>query len=78
MFVELIVDVIDLKLLWMMGFLCLVVVMVVVCYGCFLLDEVVCECVYCVGLIYGIGWVVVLNDVWNLLMWLFVSVWEKV
>lgn len=75
---ELIADVIDLKLPWMTGFSREVAAIAAACCERLSLDRATQERVYRAGLIHGIGRAAVPNALWNMPGRLPASAWEKV
>ncbi|HTJ93515.1 MAG TPA: HD domain-containing phosphohydrolase [Pararobbsia sp.] len=76
--IELIADVIDLKLPWMTGYSRAVARTAADCAAQFSLDAPTRNRLYCAGLIHGIGRAAVPNTVWNVETRLSASAWEKV
>ena len=76
--VELIADVIDLKLPWMTGFSRAVAAIAAQCCARLTLDTSAHARVYRAGLIHGIGRASVPNQIWNMNERLSESAWEKV
>lgn len=76
--IELIADVIDLKLPWMTGYSRAVAKTAAECAAHFSLDAPARSRVYCAGLIHGIGRAAVPNTVWDVSTRLSASAWEKV
>ncbi|OTP77813.1 HD domain-containing phosphohydrolase [Caballeronia sordidicola] len=75
---ELIADVIDLKLPWMTGYSREVAATAAACCARLSLDRTAQERVYQAGLIHGIGRAAVSNALWNMPGRLSASAWEKV
>ncbi|CAM2154369.1 LuxR family transcriptional regulator [Pararobbsia alpina] len=76
--IELIADVIDLKLPWMTGYSRAVANTAAECAAHCSLDAQTCQRIYSAGLIHGIGRAAVSNTVWNVPSRLSTSAWEKV
>ncbi len=76
--IELIADVIDLKLPWMTGYSRAVAKTAAECAAHFSLDAHARNRLYCAGLIHGIGRAAVPNTVWDVAARLSSSAWEKV
>ncbi|WP_109477435.1 HD domain-containing phosphohydrolase [Paraburkholderia sp. C35] len=75
--VELVADIIDLKLPWMTGYSRSVAATAANCATRFALDEAAQNRLYCAGLIHGMGRAAVPNPVWNTPARLTQSAWEK-
>lgn len=75
--VELIADIIDLKLPWMTGYSRSVAATAASCAAQFALDANAQNRLYCAGLIHGMGRAAVPNPVWNMPSRLSQAAWEK-
>lgn len=75
---ELVADVVDLKLPWMTGYSRAVAHAAATCSARLGADEASQECIYAAGLIHGIGRAAVPNAIWNSPGRLSVAAWEKV
>jgi HD-GYP domain-containing protein (c-di-GMP phosphodiesterase class II)/DNA-binding CsgD family transcriptional regulator len=75
--VELIADIIDLKLPWMTGYSRSVAATAAACAAHFALDASAQQRLYCAGLVHGMGRAAVPNPVWNTPVRLSQAAWEK-
>ncbi|MBP0588602.1 LuxR family transcriptional regulator [Paraburkholderia sp. LEh10] len=76
--VELIADIIDLKLPWMVGYSRSVAAAAASCAARFSLDANAQSRLYCAGLMHGMGRAAVPNPIWNTPAQLSQAAWEKV
>ncbi|SEJ34393.1 HD domain-containing phosphohydrolase [Paraburkholderia diazotrophica] len=76
--IELIADIIDLKLPWMVGYSRGVAAAAAACAARFALDTNAQKRLYCAGLIHGMGRAAVPNPIWNAPARLSQAAWEKV
>ncbi|MEM5340323.1 HD domain-containing phosphohydrolase [Paraburkholderia azotifigens] len=76
--VELVADIIDLKLPWMTGYSRSVAATAAACAARFSLDANAQNRLYCAGLIHGMGRAAVPNPIWNTPSRLSQAAWEKV
>ncbi|MEM5436565.1 HD domain-containing phosphohydrolase [Paraburkholderia diazotrophica] len=76
--IELIADIVDLKLPWMVGYSRGVAATAAACAARFALDANAQNRLYCAGLIHGMGRAAVPNPIWNAPARLSQAAWEKV